>query len=128
MGPIGFPETSVTIYQYTPRNTPEERTVLHYHNCKAVVPKLFRSTAPSVPYTHPQRPPTFFKKNINAVLSPLLFYILKNRLNKIIELNLMFYVLINKLKFIIFFMINNNASSNSLLNNMCLNKIHKLKY
>jgi hypothetical protein len=27
----------------------------------------------------------------------------------------MFYVLINKLKFIIFFMINNNSSSNSLL-------------
>jgi hypothetical protein len=27
-----------------------------------VVPKLFRSTAPLVPYTHPQRPPTFFKK------------------------------------------------------------------
>jgi hypothetical protein len=26
----------------------------------------------------------------------------------------MFYVLINKLKFIIFFMINNNSSSNSL--------------
>jgi hypothetical protein len=41
----------------------------------------------------------------------------------------MFYVLINKLKFIIFIMINNNSSSNSLLkNNMCLNKIHKLKY
>jgi hypothetical protein len=41
----------------------------------------------------------------------------------------MFYVLINKLKFIIFFMINNNSSSNSLLkNNVCLNKIHKLKY
>jgi hypothetical protein len=41
----------------------------------------------------------------------------------------MFYVLINKLKFIIFFMINNNSSSNSLLkNNMCLNNIHKLKY
>jgi hypothetical protein len=41
----------------------------------------------------------------------------------------MFYVLINKLKFIIFFMINNNSSSNSLLkNNMCLNKIYKLKY
>jgi hypothetical protein len=41
----------------------------------------------------------------------------------------MFYVLINKLEFIIFFMINNNSSSNSLLkNNMCLNKIHKLKY
>jgi hypothetical protein len=40
----------------------------------------------------------------------------------------MFYVLI-KLEFIIFFMINNNSSSNSLLkNNMCLNKIHKLKY
>jgi hypothetical protein len=27
----------------------------------------------------------------------------------------MFYMLINKLKFIIFFMINNNSSSNSLL-------------
>jgi hypothetical protein len=27
----------------------------------------------------------------------------------------MFYVLINELKFIIFFMINNNSSSNSLL-------------
>jgi hypothetical protein len=41
----------------------------------------------------------------------------------------MFYVLITKLKFIIFFMINNNSSSNSLFkNNMCLNKIHKLKY
>jgi hypothetical protein len=40
----------------------------------------------------------------------------------------MFYVLISKLKFIIFFMINNNSSSNSLLKNMCLNKIHKLKY
>jgi hypothetical protein len=41
----------------------------------------------------------------------------------------MFYVLINKLKFIIFFMINNNSSSNSLFKyNMCLNKIHKLKY
>jgi hypothetical protein len=41
----------------------------------------------------------------------------------------MFYVLINNLKFIIFFMINNNSCSNSLLkNNMCLNKIHKLKY
>jgi hypothetical protein len=41
----------------------------------------------------------------------------------------MFYVLINKLKFTICFMINNNSSSNSLLkNNMCLNKIHKLKY
>jgi hypothetical protein len=41
----------------------------------------------------------------------------------------MFYVLINKSEFIIFFMINNNPSSNSLLkNNMCLNKIHKLKY
>jgi hypothetical protein len=41
----------------------------------------------------------------------------------------MFYVLINKLKFIIFFMINSNSSSNSLLkNNMCLNKINKLKY
>jgi hypothetical protein len=41
----------------------------------------------------------------------------------------MFCVLINKLKFIILFMINNNSSTNSLLkNNMCLNKIHKLKY
>jgi hypothetical protein len=40
----------------------------------------------------------------------------------------MFYVLINKLKFVIFFMINNNSSSNSLLKNMCLNKIYKLKY
>jgi hypothetical protein len=41
----------------------------------------------------------------------------------------MFYVLIDKLKVIIFFMINNNSSRNSLLkNNMCLNKIHKLKY
>jgi hypothetical protein len=41
----------------------------------------------------------------------------------------MFYVLINKLKFNIFFMINNNSSSNSLVkNNMCVNKIHKLKY
>jgi hypothetical protein len=40
----------------------------------------------------------------------------------------MFYVLINKLKFIIFFMINNKSSSYSLLKNMCLNKIHKLKY
>jgi hypothetical protein len=41
----------------------------------------------------------------------------------------MLYVLINKLKFIIFVMINNNSSSNSLLkNNTCLNKIHKLKY
>jgi hypothetical protein len=41
----------------------------------------------------------------------------------------MFYVSINKLKFIIFFKINNNASSHNLLkNNMCLNKIHKLKY
>jgi hypothetical protein len=41
----------------------------------------------------------------------------------------MFYVLINNLKFIIFFMINNNSSSNILLkNNMCLKKIHKLKY
>jgi hypothetical protein len=41
----------------------------------------------------------------------------------------MLYVLINKLKFIIFFMINNNSSSNSLLkNNMCLKKIHNLKY
>jgi hypothetical protein len=41
----------------------------------------------------------------------------------------MFYVLIIKLKFIIFFMINNNSSNNSLLkNNMCLNRIHKLKY
>jgi hypothetical protein len=41
----------------------------------------------------------------------------------------MFYVLINELKFIIFFMIKNNSSTNSLLkNNMCLNKIHKLKY
>jgi hypothetical protein len=41
----------------------------------------------------------------------------------------MFYVLINELKFIIFFMINNNSPSNNLLkNNMCLNQIHKLKY
>jgi hypothetical protein len=41
----------------------------------------------------------------------------------------MFYVLINNLKFIIFFIINNNSSNNSLFkNNMCLNKIHKLKY
>jgi hypothetical protein len=40
----------------------------------------------------------------------------------------MFYVLTNQLKFIIFIMINNNSSSNSLYkNNMCLNKIHKLK-
>jgi hypothetical protein len=40
----------------------------------------------------------------------------------------MFYVLINKLTFILFFMINNNSSSNSLLKNyICLNKIHKLK-
>jgi hypothetical protein len=39
----------------------------------------------------------------------------------------MFYVLISNLKCIIFFMINNNLSSNTLLkNNMCLNKIHKL--
>jgi hypothetical protein len=28
--------------------------------CTPVVPKLFRTTAPLVPYTHPQRPPTFF--------------------------------------------------------------------
>jgi hypothetical protein len=41
----------------------------------------------------------------------------------------MFYVLINNLQFIIFFMINNISSSNSLLkNNMCLKKIHKLIY
>jgi hypothetical protein len=40
----------------------------------------------------------------------------------------MFYVLINKLKFIVFFTINNNSSSNSLFKKMCLNKIHKLKY
>jgi hypothetical protein len=36
----------------------------------------------------------------------------------------MFYVLISKLKFIIFVMIKNNSSSNTLLkNNMCLNKL-----
>jgi hypothetical protein len=41
----------------------------------------------------------------------------------------MFYVLMDKLKFIIIFMNNNNSSSNSLLkNNICLNKIHELKY
>jgi hypothetical protein len=41
----------------------------------------------------------------------------------------MFYVSLNKLKFIIFFTINDNSSSNSLLkNNMCLNKINELKY
>jgi hypothetical protein len=32
----------------------------------------------------------------------------------------MFYVLIDKLKFIIFFMINNNSSSNSFLNKYVL--------
>jgi hypothetical protein len=32
----------------------------------------------------------------------------------------MFYVLINKLKFIIFFTINNNSSSNSLFNKFVL--------
>jgi hypothetical protein len=32
----------------------------------------------------------------------------------------MFYVLINKLDFIVFFMINNNSSSNSLLKNNVL--------
>jgi hypothetical protein len=31
----------------------------------------------------------------------------------------MFYVLIDKLKFIIFFMINNNSSSNSLFKKIC---------
>jgi hypothetical protein len=41
----------------------------------------------------------------------------------------MFCVLINNLKCIVFFMINNNSSSNCLLkNNMCLNKIRKLIY
>jgi hypothetical protein len=38
---------------------------------------------------------------------------------KLKELNLMFFVLINKVKFIIFFMIDNNSSSNSLLKLTC---------
>jgi hypothetical protein len=51
---------------------------------KPVVPKLFRSTAPLVPYTHPQRPPTFYKKHKCAFVSTFILY-LKNRLNKIMK-------------------------------------------
>ena len=46
---------------------------------------------PPPPWFHIQThsaPPTLFKKNINALLFPLLFYIQKNRLNKIIRLKL----------------------------------------
>jgi hypothetical protein len=53
----------------------------------AAVPKLFRSTAPSVPYTHPQCPPAFFKKYKCAFVSTFILY-LKNRLNKIITVKL----------------------------------------
>jgi hypothetical protein len=53
-------------------------TIVQWHSlcrkCRPEVPKLFRSTAPLVPYTHPQRPLPFVKK-INARLFPLLFYI-----------------------------------------------------
>jgi hypothetical protein len=52
-----------------------------------VVPKLFRSTAPLVPYTHPQRPPAFFKKHKCVFVSTFILY-LKNRLNKIITVKL----------------------------------------
>jgi hypothetical protein len=40
----------------------------------------------------------------------------------------MFYVLINKLKFIIFLWLTIIHLAIVCLNNMCMNKIHKLKY
>ena len=54
---------------------------------RPVVPKLFRSDAPLVPYAHPQRPPTFFKKYKCAFISTFILY-LKNCLNKIIRVKL----------------------------------------
>jgi hypothetical protein len=63
---------------------------------------IFRSTAPLFSYTHPQCPPTFFNKHKCAVVSTFLLY-LKILLNKIIRVKLNVYVLINKLKFIIFY-------------------------
>jgi hypothetical protein len=53
-----------------------------------VVPKLFRSTALLVPYTHPQRPPTFLKKKHKCPFVSTFILYLKNRLNKIIRVNL----------------------------------------
>jgi hypothetical protein len=61
-----------------------------FYMSNAAVPKLFRSTAPFVPYTHPQRPPppTFFKKHKCAFVSTFILY-LKNGLNKIIRVNVL---------------------------------------
>jgi hypothetical protein len=52
-----------------------------------VVPKLFRSTAPLVPYTHPQRPLPFLKKHKCAFVPTYIVY-LKNRLNKVTRVKL----------------------------------------
>jgi hypothetical protein len=60
---------------------------VHTHSCKPVVPKRFQSTTPLVPYIHPQRPPTFFKKHKCAFVYTFILY-LKNRLNKIIRVKL----------------------------------------
>jgi hypothetical protein len=50
-------------------------------------PNFFGPPPPLVPYTHPQRPPTFFKKHKCAFVSTFILY-LKNRLNKIIIVKL----------------------------------------
>jgi hypothetical protein len=60
---------------------------MHVQWIEAVVPKLFRSTAPLVPYTHPQRPLPFLKKHKCAFASTFILY-LKNRLNNIIRVKL----------------------------------------
>jgi hypothetical protein len=61
--------------------------LMHRSSSRSAVPKRFRSTAPLVPYTHPQRPPNFFKKHKYAFVCTFILY-LKNRLNKIIRVKL----------------------------------------
>ena len=90
--------------QYT-QNTWED-----INNIKQWFPNVF-GTPPPWFHINTQRPPNFFKKHKCAFVSTLTLY-LKNCLNKIIRVNVL---CVNKLKFIIFFMINNNSFSNSLL-------------
>jgi hypothetical protein len=65
-------------------------------------------------HKHIHSAPLPFKKNKCTFVSTFILY-LKTRLNKIVRVKLNVFVLINKLKLIIFFMINNNSSINSVL-------------
>jgi hypothetical protein len=65
----------------------DAQTARWFHTPISVVPKLFRSTAPLVPYTNSQRPLPFFKKHKWGFVSTFILY-LKNLLNKIIRVKL----------------------------------------